>query len=91
MTGQPMGAPVTGMIQGQGVPQSMDDMLSTAESLATELIALPESQKDSELRALKQKNEVLHSLVKSKMDSMRNQARTAGASMLLGQQGAAQG
>lgn len=89
-SGQPVGAsPVTGLIQGGNVPQSMDDMLSTAESLATEMLSLPESQKDSELRLLKQKHEALHSLVRAKMDEMRNRARTAGASMLLGQQGAA--
>ncbi len=89
MTGQPMTAPVTGMLQGSGVPRSMDDMMAEAESLASQLLSLPESQKDSELRLLKQKNEVLHSLVRAKMDEMRNRARTAGASMLLGQQGAA--
>lgn len=80
--------PVTGMIQSSGVPQSMDDMMAQAESLATQLLALPESQKDSELRLLKQKNEVLHSLTKAKMDEMRNRAQTAGGAMLLGQQGA---
>lgn len=82
-------SPVTGLIQGGNVPQSLDDMVSTAESLAAELLGLPESQKDSELRALKDKNETLHALVKSKMESMRNRARTAGASMLLSQQGGA--
>lgn len=91
MTGQPAVSPVTSMIQSGDVPQSLDDMMATAESLAAELLSLPETQKDSELRALKNKNEALHSMVKSKMDEMRQQARTAGGAMLLGQGGAAGG
>lgn len=88
-TGQPMATPVTGLISSGNVPKSMDDLMAEAESLASQLIALPESQKDSELRLLKQKHEVLHSIVRAKMDEMRGRARTAGASLLLGQQGAA--
>lgn len=86
-TGQPAPAgPVTGMIAGSGMPQSMDDLLNTAAALAEQLLGLPESQKDSELRLLKQRNEVLHSLVRSHMEQKRNRARTAGGAMLLGQQ-----
>jgi len=83
------GSPVTSYLTGPSVPQSPQDMMAQAESLASELMGLPESQKDSELRQLKQKNEVLHSLVRAKMDEMRQQAQTAGGAMLLGQQGAA--
>lgn len=81
--------PVTGMIQSGSVPQSLDDLMAQADSLAQELLMLPESQKDSELRALSQKNEALHSMVKTKIEKLRQKARTAGGAMLLGQQGAA--
>lgn len=86
-TGQPMApGPVTGMIMGGNVPQTPQDMMAQAESIATQMLSLPESQKDSELRLLKQKNEFMHSLVRQKMDGRRNRARTAGGAMLLGQQ-----
>ena len=88
-TGQPVGQPVTDFLGGPNVPTTPQDMLAQAEMLAQELLGLPESQKDSELRQLKKKNEVLHALVREKMDQMRNQAQTAGGAMLLGQQGAA--
>jgi hypothetical protein len=60
--------------------------LQQAESIAQQLLGLPEGQKDSELRMLKQKNEVLHSLVRSRMDSIRQQARQQGGSAMLQQQ-----
>jgi len=81
--------PVASMITGGGTPTTPEDMIAQAESLAQQLLSLPESQKDSELRALKQKNQPLHAIVRQKMDEIRNRARTAGASMLLGQQPAA--
>jgi len=87
-TGAPIASPVSGFLAGPTVPTTPQDMLAQAEMLAQELLGLPESQKDSELRQLKQKNQVLHSLVKAQMDSMRQQARTAGGAMLLGQTGA---
>jgi len=80
--------PVSDMLMSGNTPQTPNDMLAQAESLATQLLALPESQKDSELRALSQKNEFLHALVKAQMEKMRNRAQTAGGAMLLGQQGA---
>ena len=81
--------PVTGMVMDSNTPVTPQDMMAQAESLAQQLLGLPESQKDSELRMLKQKNEILHSLVKAKMESIRGQAQLAGGSMLLGQQPAA--
>lgn len=86
--GPPPG-PVTGMLLSGTVPQTPQDMLATAESIAQQLLAMPESQKRQELLALRQKNEVLHALVRQRMDMFRNRARTAGAAMLLGQPGAA--
>lgn len=85
--GAPAG-PVTGLLQSMGpnTPVTPQDMLAEADSLSQQLMGLPSSQRDSELRALKQKNEVLHSLVKSKMDGIRRQASSAGKSMVLSQQ-----
>lgn len=81
-------APVTDMLMSGNTPQTPNDMLAQAESLAQQLLLLPESQKDSELRALSQKNEFMHALVKAQMEKMRSRAQTAGGAMLLGQQGA---
>lgn len=82
--------PVSQMPSSPNVPMTPQDMLSQAESIAQDLLGLPESQKDSELRALKQKNEVLHSLVTAKLKQIRQKAQTAGGAQLLGQQPAAQ-
>jgi hypothetical protein len=69
-------------------PQTPEDLMAAAETLAQQLLGMPEGVKDSELRKLKQKNEVLHSLVRSKMDKIRSDARMQGGAMLMGQQGA---
>ena len=84
--GAPPPGPVSSIVQGGGLPQTPDEMLQQAESIAQQLLGLPEGQKDSELRMLKQKNEVLHSLVRSRMDSIRQQARQQGGSAMLQQQ-----
>lgn len=80
-----MPGPVTSLIQNNMMPQTPDEMMQTASQLANDLLGLPESQKDSELRALKAKNEVLHSLVRAEIDKIRGQARSQGGSMLMAQ------
>lgn len=86
-TGMPMAPPpVSAMIGSGGMPQTPEEMLQVAESLAQEMLGLPEGTKDSELRMLKQKNPVLHQLVKAKMDEIRNRAKQQGGQMLLQQQ-----
>lgn len=85
-TGQPIVGPVTSMVQNNYLPQTPDEMLAAAASLAQQLLGLPESQKDSELRMLKQKNQVLHSLVRSEIDRIRSQARSQGGSAMMQQQ-----
>jgi hypothetical protein len=89
-TGQPIAGsvagPVTAMAQGSGMPTSMEDMMAAASTLANELMGLPESQKDSELRQLREKNEALHRLVRAEMDKIRSNARSQGGAMLLSQQ-----
>jgi len=82
------GTPVTTYLQtmGPNVPVTPEDLMTTADQLANELLGLPEGIKDSELRRLKQYNEPLHSLVKEKMNAMRQQMRTQGGAMLQQQQ-----
>jgi len=84
------GGPVSAMLSSANVPMSPQDIMAQAESLANQLLALPESQKDSELRQLKQKNNMLHAVVQEKMEEIRSRAQTAGGAMLLGQQPAQQ-
>jgi hypothetical protein len=60
-------------------------MLTQAESLAQQLLGLQESQKDSELRALKQKNPVLHDLVIAALKRIRSRYSSQGKSMLMQQ------
>jgi len=82
----PAPGPVSQMVQGGGLPKTPEEMMQQAESVAQQMLGLPEGQKDSELRMLKQKNEVLHSLVRARMDSIRQQARQQGGAMMLQQQ-----
>jgi len=83
--------PVSTYIQsmGQNTPVTPNDLQAAADQLANELLGLPESVKDSQLRQLKQYNPTLHSLVRSKLDEKRNQMKTQGGAML--QQQMAQG
>jgi hypothetical protein len=82
------GTPVSTYIQSMGpnVPVTPNDLISVAEQLAQELLGKPEGIKDSELRKLKQYNEVLHSLVRAKMDQQRQSFKTQGGAMLQQQQ-----
>lgn len=74
-------------------PQTPQEMLQVADSLAQELIGQPESVKDSELRKLKAQNEVLHALVRSRLDALRNNTKSQAGNAAMGQmqQGGAQG
>jgi hypothetical protein len=80
--------PVSAYIQTMGPNAAVtpNDLQTAAEQLANELLGLPESVKDSELRKLKQFNPTLHSIVRAKMDDMRQQFRTQGGAMLQQQQ-----
>lgn len=77
--------PVTSYIESMGpnVPVTPNDLQAAAEQLANELLGLPESQKDSQLRQLKQFNPTLHALVRQKMDEIRRNARMQGGAMLM--------
>ena len=82
------GTPVSSYIQSMGpnTPITPNDLMAAAEQLANEMLGLPESVKDSELRKLKQYNEVLHSLVRAKMDQQRQSMKNQGGAMLQQQQ-----
>ena len=71
---------------GANVPVTPEDLMTTAEQLATELLGMPEGVKDSELRKLSQYNTVLHSIVKEIMTKQRRQMRMQGGAMLQQQQ-----
>lgn len=68
------------------LPVTMDEMTQTAENIAMQLMGLPQTQRNSQLVALKGKDEALHSLVTSKLDSMRQDAARQGQEMVLQQQ-----
>jgi hypothetical protein len=72
---------------GPDVPVTPNDLQAAAESLAQQLLGLPEGQKDSQLRELKQFNPTLHALVRQKMDDIRGDARMQGGAMLMNEQG----
>ena len=59
------GTPVSEYIQtmGPNTPVTPNDLQAAADALAQQLLGLPEGQKDSELRKLKQFNPTLLSLI----------------------------
>jgi predicted transcriptional regulator len=79
--------PVSQYLSSGSQSTALNEMEEDADSLAQGLAGLPSSQQISELRALKQKNPVMHSLVSSKRKDTQSKARSAGAAMLMGQNG----
>lgn len=71
---------------GPNTPTTPQDVMSSAQTIASQLLALPESQKDSQLIALKKQNPLLHSAVKAMITDMRQQAQTQGGAQILQQQ-----
>jgi len=71
---------------GPNTPVQPQDMMQAADTIAQGLMGQPEGVKDSQLRLLKGKNEVMHSLVKSRMDAIRSQAKTQGGAAMIQQQ-----
>jgi hypothetical protein len=72
------------------VPRTPEDFQAQAQLLAQEILALPESQKDSQLIKLKKSDPTMHALVSSIIDDIRQQAQTEGGAMLMQQQYGAQ-
>jgi len=65
---------------------TMEEMQGIAEQWANNLLAMPESQRQSEMTKLKGKHPALHALVKSTIDNIRQQAQTAGGQAVMQQQ-----
>ena len=88
--GMPGGSPVDAfMAQRQNspnVPRTPEDFQSQAQVLAQQILSLPEAQKDSELIKLKRSDPLMHSLVSSIIDDIRQQAKTQGGAQVMAQQ-----
>ena len=82
---------LAGLPQGPDKKVSPEEMLQRAQYLSSQFMGMPESQKDSELQKLKKLDPMLHSIVRSQMDALRQQARNQGGSQVLAQQFGKQG
>lgn len=94
------GAPAQGAMPGMGsqspvtaylsqmspnVPQTPQDMMQVADSLAQELMGLPDSVKRSEMRKLKQYNQALSAMVQARMDQKRRDTKAQAGNAAMGQ------
>ena len=61
------------------------DLQAKAQTLADQMLAMPESQRQSEMTKLKSQDPVIHSLVKQTIGNIRQQAQTAGARSIMQQ------
>jgi hypothetical protein len=68
------------------VPRTPEELQAQAQLIANQLLSMPEALKDSELIKLKRADNMMHSLVTSIMDDIRQQARTQGGAMVMQQQ-----
>jgi len=95
------GAPPAGPMPGQvsavdqflmqrqnspNVPRTPEELQTQAQLIANDLLSKPESLKDGELIKLKRGDQMMHALVTSIMDDIRQQARAQGGAMLMQQQ-----
>ncbi len=99
--GGPAGAPVGGMpmggMPGAGQTQptgSLAEMAEQASSIAQQIVSLPDFERKQQLKALRQGNKQLHSLVKADLETLRSEAASQGRAQLAqpppgGQQGGA--
>jgi hypothetical protein len=74
-----------------GKPTTPEEVLAKAQTIAQQLMGLPDTQRKSELLQLKKSDPMLHAQVKELMDSMKQQAQTAGGAMMIQQQYGKQG
>lgn len=87
MAGSPMPlGSVSATLLDSSLPITPDEMVESATAIADQLMGLPYAQRRQELQVIRQKNEVLHSLVTAKLRQQRSQASSAGRSMMLGEQ-----
>ena len=68
------------------VPRTPEEMQTQAQLIADDLLAKPESLKNSELIKLKRTDVTMHALVTSMIDDIRQQARSQGGAMVMAQQ-----
>jgi hypothetical protein len=71
---------------GQQTPVTPGDMMNQADQIAQQLLNMPYEQRKSELLKIKKSDETLHALVKSKMESQRQQTDSVGGQQLRAQQ-----
>ena len=68
------------------VPRTPEEMQTQAQLIANDVLAKPESLKNSELIKLKRTDVTMHALVTSMIDDIRQQARSQGGAMVMAQQ-----
>ena len=84
--GSPVDAFMSQRVNTPNVPRTPEELQGQAQQLAQQILSLPESQKDSELIKLKKGDALMHSLVSSMIDDIRQQAKTQGGAMVMQQQ-----
>jgi hypothetical protein len=62
------------------------ELQAKAEAISSQLLGMPESQRQSEMTKLKSQDPTLHAAVKQTIENIRQQAQTAGGNMVLQQQ-----
>jgi len=75
-----------GANMGSQPTDTPEDLEAKAQTLASQIIAMPESQKDSTLIQLKKEDSTLHSLVTSILEDMRRDAQLRGGQMVMQQE-----
>lgn len=82
-----MPAPVSQWIASMGpdTPIQPQELVQAADMLAQSLLGLPDQQKNSEMRALKQKNVAVWSLVTKRIEEIRRDARNTGGNQVMQQ------
>lgn len=67
-------------------PTTPDEMISAADTLAQQAMSMAETQRRSFLIKLRKEDQVMHSLVTSRLEDMRREARNQGGEMVMAQQ-----
>lgn len=85
----PAGAPMGGMPVGGtgGQPTTIPEMSQQAEQMAQQLVTMPEGDRKTQLKGIRENNKDLHALVTSAMEKIRGQAASQGKQMVLQQGG----
>lgn len=84
--GSPVDAFMSQRVNTPNVPRTPEELQGQAQQLAQQILSLPEGQKDSELIKLKKGDPLMHALVSSMIEDIRQQAKTQGGAMVMQQQ-----